>query len=113
LTVNFKRIGVRIKEGRRLRRMTQAELAERVGVSDSFISRMETGKKGVSLDSLIKVAVVLDISIDSFVLDDSQSRLPQGYREFWDLLADCDMGERAAILKTASAYKKVLREGQK
>jgi len=37
------------------------------------------------------------------------ARLPIIYREFAELLADCDSVEREQILKTASAYKKVLR----
>ena len=82
-------------------------------MSDVYISRIETGVRSPSLGSLIKIAVVLDVSLDSLVLDDSPARLPRGYREFADLLADCDIDERELILKTASAYKKVLREEKK
>ena len=113
MTVDFKSIWNSVKANRIQQRMTQAELAEKTGMSDVYISRIETGARSPSLTSLIKIVYILDISLDSLVLDDSATRLPVGYREFWELLADCDMSERSKILKTASAYKKVVREGQK
>ena len=110
MTVDFKSIGKRVKVSRIQRRMTQAELAEKTGMSDVYISRIETGVRSPSLGSLIKIAIVLEISLDSLVIDDSLARLPKGYREFWELLADCNIEERELILKTALAYKKVLRK---
>jgi transcriptional regulator with XRE-family HTH domain len=110
MTVDFKSIGKRVKASRKQCNMTQAELAEKTGMSDVFISRIETGDRRASLGSLIKIAIILEISLDSLVLDDSLARLPKGYREFWELLADCDINERTMILKTATAYKKALRK---
>ena len=109
MTVDFKSIGRKVKANRRNHHMTQAELAEKTGMSDVYISRIETGGRSPSLGSLIKIAFVLDMSLDSLVFDDSPARLPRGYREFAELLADCDIEEREQILKTASAYKKILR----
>jgi transcriptional regulator with XRE-family HTH domain len=113
MTIDFKPIGKRVRANRTNHRMTQAELAEKTGMSDVYISRIETGVRSPSLSALLKIAIVLEISLDSLVLDDSLARLPKGYREFWELLADCDINERTMILKTATAYKKVLRKEQK
>ena len=110
MTVDFISIGKRVKASRKQCNMTQAELAEKTGMSDVYISRIETGDRSPSLGSLLKIAITLEISLDSLVLDDSLARLPKGYREFWELLADCDINERTMILKTASAYKKTLRK---
>ena len=41
--------GDRVREARRLRKLTQTELARRVGTSSSQISMMETNKSGTSL----------------------------------------------------------------
>jgi transcriptional regulator with XRE-family HTH domain len=113
MTIDYKNIGKRVRANRIQQRMTQAELAEKTGMSDVYISNIERGAKRTSLDALLKIVYVLEISLDSLVLDDSSFRLPKGYREFWELLADCDINERTKILRTASAYKKVLREGQR
>ena len=50
----------KIEDIRLVRNITQAELAERAGVSLSTIGRMEKGK-GVSLDTFIRVLIALDI----------------------------------------------------
>ena len=47
--------------------MTQRELAERVGVSKAFISLVETGQRGISLDHLERLANVFDVPV-SFLL---------------------------------------------
>jgi transcriptional regulator with XRE-family HTH domain len=110
MTVDFKSIGRKVKASRTNHHMTQAELAEKTGMSDVYISRIETGVRSPSLGSLIKIALALDMSLDSLVFGDFTARLPRGYHEFANLLADCDIEEREQILKTASAYKKVMRE---
>ena len=109
MSVNFKSIGRKIKAVRMQSKMTQAELAERTGMSDVYISYIETGTKRASLNAILKIVYVFKISLDSLVYDDLPARLPIIYREFAELLADCDSVEREQILKTASAYKKVLR----
>ena len=49
-------IGSRIRNERVARRMTQAELAEMSGLSVSFLSDLENGKRGLSVLSLLKIA---------------------------------------------------------
>ena len=70
MKINYKRIGEQIKESRRRENMTQATLAELTDMSDTFISRIETGAKRPSLDSIIKIAYVLKTSIDALVFGD-------------------------------------------
>ena len=97
MTVDYKSIGERIKANRKQRQMTQAELAERTGMSDVYISRIETGVRSPSLGSLMKISLVLSLSLDSLVFEDTPSRLPRIYRDFAELLADCDIKERGKI----------------
>ena len=56
--------GDRIREARQLRKLTQTELARRVGTSASQISMMETNKSGTSLKTAMSVAAALRISLD-------------------------------------------------
>ena len=44
MDINFKLIGKRIKEVRKQRSLTQADLAELTGMSDPHISYIETAK---------------------------------------------------------------------
>lgn len=52
---------------RDLRGLTQAELGLRAGVGAASISHFETGQRIPSLDSLIKVADALDVSVDALL----------------------------------------------
>ncbi len=60
----YEQISRNIKKYRNQAGITQAELAEKVGVSHEFIRRNESkkGKKSFSVDTLWKISVALDIS---------------------------------------------------
>lgn len=56
-------LGLKIKELRRARKLTQSELAEKIDVDSKYLSRIETGLSSPSLNTLEKIAVVLQIDI--------------------------------------------------
>lgn len=58
------RIGRRIAELRKEQNMTQAQLAERCGIAQAHIARIETGRYSVGLDTLAQIATALGRSID-------------------------------------------------
>jgi transcriptional regulator with XRE-family HTH domain len=68
----YRQIGLKIAYYRKLRGLTQEELAERVGLTPAFIGHVEAPNinKAVSLDTLFDIAEVLDISPDRFLLFD-------------------------------------------
>ena len=63
----LKEMGQRIMLRRKALRMTQEELAEKLGVSTQMISNLELGKKAIRPENLAKVCTVLELSAD-FVL---------------------------------------------
>lgn len=65
---NTKASGARIRELRIARNFTQDDLAEHMNVSRSFISLIESGKKGCSVDVLIVLSALFGVSIDYLVL---------------------------------------------
>ena len=60
-------MGQRIMLRRKALRMTQEELAERLGVSTQMISNLELGKKAIRPENLAKVCEVLELGAD-FIL---------------------------------------------
>ena len=60
-------IGIRVRRLRKLNHMTQAELAEAVGVSVKHISGVERGVSNLSLENLIKACKTLDTGLDYLV----------------------------------------------
>ena len=59
-------VGRKIRQLRRQRKLTQVELADRIGVHQSDLSRMEQGEYKVGLDTLLKILGTFDLSIGDF-----------------------------------------------
>ena len=66
-------IGSRVREERRRLDLTQEELAERVNLSTNYIAHLERGSRGASLQTLEKVAGVLDVPVASLFVAGSPS----------------------------------------
>ncbi len=58
---------------RKSMRMTQEELAEKLGVSTQMISNLELGKKAIRPENLAKVCETLELSAD-FVLTGTRTK---------------------------------------
>ena len=65
-----KRFGARVRELRLEKNMLQGELADRVGIRESYVSDIETAKKEPCLDVIKMLAQGLGVSLR---------------RMFWDL----------------------------
>lgn len=58
------RIGQRIAELRKERGLTQTQLAERCGLQQAHIARIEAGKHSVGLDTLAQIADAMGMQVD-------------------------------------------------
>ncbi len=63
-----KEIGYRVKNLRIEREIAQTELARAIGVSQTHLSNIETGKVGLTTENVVKLAEVLDCSLDEILL---------------------------------------------
>ncbi|KJU90643.1 DNA-binding protein [Streptococcus salivarius] len=57
----------RLKELRKQAHLTQVELAKRLGIGQSSYADWERGKKKPTQENLVKIAQILDVSIDYLV----------------------------------------------
>lgn len=65
----YRRVGNRIADLRVRHGVTQEELAEAVGISASYVARIEGGAKRPALDILERIAGALTVSIVEVVTD--------------------------------------------
>jgi transcriptional regulator with XRE-family HTH domain len=56
-------VGERLRDIRRLRRATLKTIADRAGVSESFLSQVERGRASASIASLQRIAAALGVSV--------------------------------------------------
>ena len=62
-------IGKRIKKARKEKHQTQEYLAGLCDCTPTHICNIENGKIGISLELLFKISVILEKSMDYFVMD--------------------------------------------
>ena len=67
-------VGRKIRQLRRQRKLTQVELAERIGIHQSDLSRMEQGEYKVGLDTLLKILQTFDLSMGDFFEEGSRAQ---------------------------------------
>lgn len=67
--VNKKMLGMRIRQARIMKDLTQLILAEKINVSPNFLGDVERGLKKPSLDTLVHISNLLNVSIDSLLCD--------------------------------------------
>lgn len=99
-------IGKKIKETRESQHISQESFAEMVGISVSYISKIEIGNKLPSIDTLVDICRVLDVTIDYIVSNNEMSYEQQILK----LLQNCSEDEIEIIIKTAYALKQALKD---
>lgn len=62
------RVGIKIKEARLSSGMTEKQLAKKIGVSESFIKEVESGKKVVNESVMGKISKVLDKDLNDITM---------------------------------------------
>jgi len=79
--MNQKRmIGLRIKELRKRRGLSQDDVAEKADTSPNYLSRMERGTENPTLDMLIKISHALAVDLGE-LLDYKHEMNPKALRE--------------------------------
>lgn len=112
MAIDYERISRRIQELRKLKHLTQADLAMATGLSVPYISHIETGEKKPSLQSVALIADALDIRMDQLIYG-KRIRSDQDLEdEITELLADCSIGERQLMLDLFAALKDGLRSNR-
>lgn len=59
-------IGHRIRVIRITKRLTQKELADQLGFSSQFLSKIETGKKIISTEKLVLLCYIMQVPLKFF-----------------------------------------------
>ncbi len=107
----YKRIGKKIATLRKENSMTQEQLAEKLSITVKHCSSVERGLSSLSLEKLIYVADLFDVSLDYLVRDfsdEEQEYIPQICLE---LFKNADNKERLLLKEYLSLYQKIKDQG--
>lgn len=68
-------LGKRIKDLRNKHKLTQTELAEKVGVTKSTVAAYENDSRQPSYEVLVKMSYVFNVSLDYIIMGRSESKI--------------------------------------
>ena len=85
--MDYKRLGKRIREERLKLKLTQAQLAEDIDISDTYMGAIERGERSLTLDTLVRLVNRLGVTIDYMLSDavsDSDSNIMEQMKQIMD-----------------------------
>lgn len=88
--LDYKAIGRRIALYRKKAKITQGLLAEKLDVSDGYISQVERGTAKISLSRLDEISDILNIEIVYLLSDKSASSDSYINTEIYEIIKDWD-----------------------
>lgn len=106
-TALAQRVGRNIKTARTGRNLTQAQLAELVGIEVESMSRIETGAHLPSLERLAEIAGILGLRPDALLFDGQNLDASLAM-----VLADLPQREREFVYAFAVNYARHWKDGQ-
>lgn len=99
--LNYKEIGLRIKTLRLKNNIYQTELAKEIGVSQTHMSNIESGRAGLTLENLVKMARIFDCGIDEIVFGTEAVKQDAGL----EALKSCTMQDVLQALRMLKSIK--------
>ena len=85
--MDYKRLGKRIREERIKLNLTQAQLAEAIDISDTYMGAIERGERSLTLDTLVKLVNRLGVTVDYMLSDfvsDNNSNILEQFKQIID-----------------------------
>lgn len=107
LVFDLHRIGNKLLAVRKRIGLTQAEVAERAGLSDRTYADIERGTVNMRAETILRICEVLQITPDEILTEESDSVVLR-QEELWERLSACQPKERETALQMLSVYLKSL-----
>lgn len=108
--LDYKQIGRKIRDARKLRGLSQEQLAEKVWISVTHMSHIETGQTKMSLPVLVDLANALKVSTDELLSSECQVARQTCLSEIHAVLASCTPSQTKILEQIIKAAKAALDE---
>lgn len=105
--MDYKRLGKRIREERQRLNLTQAQLAEDIDISDTYMGAIERGERSLTLDTLVRLVNRLGVTVDYMLSDsvsDSDSNIIEQFRQIIDCQPLARKQMAVNVLRAIFAY---------
>ena len=105
--MDYKRLGERIREERLRLNLTQAQLAEAVDISDTYMGAIERGERSLTLDTLVRLVNRLGVTVDYMLTDsvsDSDANIMEQVKQIMDQQPLAHKQMAINVLRTIFTY---------
>lgn len=106
--MDYYAIGQRIRKVRKAQGLSQEQLAERVQISVTHMSHIETGNTKLSLQVLVDLAMTLGIRTDTLLFDDPSGIKNIANDEIQAILETCSPAQARFLADLMAAAKRSL-----
>jgi len=96
--MNYEALGKRLRAERNKLNWTQEVLAEKVDLSDAYIGQIERAERNLSLDTLVRMANELGVTVDYLLLDSIDMSDDQFLNQIKQLMHDRSSKEKQMAL---------------
>ena len=103
--VNYYAIGQRIRKIRKAQNLSQEQLAEKIGISTTHMSHIETGNTKLSLPVLVDISTVLGTTTDTLLFDNSEAQKNTAAKEIQELLNTCSPQQAKVLAEVIKSTK--------
>lgn len=108
--MDYYAIGQRIRKFRKANRLSQEQLAEKVGISVTHMSHIETGNTKLSLEVFAEIARALDARSDELLFGERDIIREQANDEIISLLSECTPEHLCIISEILHSTKSALEK---
>jgi len=97
--IDYNALGKRIRNERVKRNMSQAQVSEKVNLSESYYGNIERGARILSLESLVRISEFFNCSLDYLLVDSiSKKQCEKEKLEFLNILSSKSSQEISYLL---------------
>ena len=97
MDMDFANIGKRIQATRMENKITQKEMADFLGLSMNYISKLENGKTKIELKTFIKICDFLNISIYDVLNEKTDHIIRYMDKDLYELIIKCNLEKQRFI----------------
>lgn len=111
--MDYEKIGQRIRSLRKSQGLSQEQLAEKVWISTTHMSHIETASTKLSLPVLVDIAKALDASVDEIIFGSAPDVLKSIEQEIRVILRSCTEEEAillSGILRDVKAHLDLIKK---
>lgn len=105
--VDSPKLGAKVRALRRRESLTQAQLADRLGISPSYLNLIENNRRTLSASLLIKLAKIFELDVHAFAQDDYEQTVSNLLEVFADPMFEVHQLTQGEVQELATSIPSV------